>query len=531
MKGALIKFIFLLFLFNFIYHDTMAQYSMRMLVPYRNQQTSNWCWAASMKMVMDFHNPANSPTYAQCDLAKQLIKLQNPSFDPNSIGCCSNCSGDGLSACITDLVITILYSYDGMPTPAEPDNYDLLFSLYGYSSIQTINRASEPMTWLQLKKQIKDCRPFIINFDPTPAVTGGLNANHAVVVAGFLEDTVTGKQGFLVKDPWPSCTGTAEAFFPYNVFERIDTTGVTVPEGSNYFVNTVLSIVHTIQPDTLFTNLDNCVSCPALADMYGDNSFMEEDTVQQQEIVSDDTTVITGFRNPPEDPDNLLQVLQQNADQVVGYNNFVLKDEVYKRFINQSGYHYAPVQYMNPHQLRRRTFWSCLFPPRKLSKVVSTDYTVVDVVSANVDEELVSTLQKTKNGTWALRKIATYSYLRESLDIRVENSDRTMLISNVPQLTSSGGAKSFTLIKYPPFPYEFFSFKLNDRDNTVYMAPAADYPELDLQKHVAYKESQVIRAIRGDTRAYGRLIRELFNRDILRREGPYGIASDNLDIR
>ncbi len=536
MKGALIMkclLVWVIILNTSI--QTIGQTRKRMLVPYESQETSFWCWAASIKMIMDFHTPYHGAGVTQCDLVKQLFLLENPNSAINSVSCCKSC-GDG--NCSTENTCdlsdegqrnlsqkTMLSTHEGN-APARPDSYDLIFSKYGFSSTQQVNRSSEPIPWELVMYQIELCRPFIINISaiPTPGVQGGINGDHALVVTGYEIDNSSGteKRGIYANDPWKPCCDSLESYFPYDIFQRTNANGITTPEGQGlYYVNSVLSIVHSIRRDTVYEELDNnCRSCPELTEAYDGNNFFTEEpaTRNLRTSIQRLDEELTTFLDPPQEPLNLYNLLKENADRVAGYNEFELDTFTYQRFIQNKDYPHAPVQYIAPDRIRRRTFLSCLFPPRRLSKVVSSGYEIVDIVSANVDENLVSTLQKSEDGKWLLRKITTYTYIRKDLPIKIDGSDLTVNLNNKQEGVATPNTIPFSLIKYFPYQYEFFSFKLNPNDRVTYLAPADNYPELSLEKNTAYRESRVIREIRGERRLFERDIRRMINQnaDILR---------------
>ncbi len=517
MKNALIRIILISIIAcvsSISTTTTSAQYSLKMKVPYKSQDTNRWCWAASVKMIMDFHDPGNNIT--QCNIVKRMLKIENPSLDTNSIICCQNClKVCGSSSCVGSIAGFTNYALtstsDGGLNP-HPDRYDLLFFSYGYNSTQQVNRAGNPISKEKIIQQIKDCQPFIIN-TATSATAGssGVNGDHALVVTGYQIQNVNGQEQFAIitNDPWrPCCTDTHESFFPYDIFNN-PSNGISgsTSNGSStpHNINQVISIVHNIRKDLVFAAPSyNCNSCPLLTDTYRNNpnGFLEETTSSPTafSIINGDQPIAFGQKDSPPPPseevehtEGLLKLLRNNANKVVGYQNFNLSDSTYQNFITSAGYHYAPVQYIDPALVRKRGFLACLFQPRRLAQVTIPMYDVVDIVSANVDENLVSTLQKLADGSWSLRRISNYTYLRSSTAVTIGQSDRAVSLSNVP--SSSASAIPFTLVKYFPYQYEFFSFKLN---GTTYIAPTNDYPSLSLNKHTAYKEAHVIKALRRE---------------------------------
>lgn len=516
MRNALIKIFTLIFVFFFSF-NIYAQYSLRMKVPYSGQQTSFWCWAASMEMIMNFHNPGNTSSISQCILAKQLYKftsLTSPSII-DSIPCCINCTGS-FNECATDNTCTTINQRKLMEKrmnatssssiPAYADGYDLIFSTFGYTSTQQVNNSISPFSWEQVIHQIRTCRPFIINIAATPFAgnVDGISGDHALVVTGYEEDTRPGfeKKAIITNDPWKPCCDSMETYFPYDIFLGLTPIGGTTSPAdaaTSYLVNRVLSVVHSIRNNLVYTDDEkNCKSCPILKDVYNGNGYFTEDPSSGNFSAS--TQVMKeDFLSPPVEPRNLLNLLKTNADSVVGYKNFRVNDTLYQKYISNDNYPYAPVQYIVSNSLIRRGFLGCLFPRRKLIKVVADGYEIVDMVSTNVDQNLTSTLQKV-NGEWLLRKITTYTYLQKNIQVRFEGSEQTVNLNNDLTPTAVVNPTKFTLIKYFPYQYEFFSFKSNSNDQVTYMAPADNYPDLGLYKNIAYRERQVISALRGERR-------------------------------
>jgi hypothetical protein len=524
--------------------DSFAQYKRRqMFVPYRSQQTGKWCWAASMKMIMDFHNPKDSAKFTQCDLVKRLVKFTRPDTDTSStvLPCCTSCSSicpSSTGNCESPLNKRgVLCTSEFMGSnPAHADNYDLIFSSYGYSSIQKINWSTQPMSWLEVKQQIDDCRPFIINIEATAVegATGALDGNHALVVVGYeqLSGPNNPGNGVIAYDPWQACCGKNQVFFPYDIFTPSSRTSTA--EGRTYFVNRVLSTVQCIGRDTLFVNgLSNCQTCDFLSspDVYNGNSYFTESnsrsltditTLRGNNIIQPVSFTARNNENPPIDSTSLLDVLRQKGREIIGYTindsnkSFGIDSSTYENILRTPGYYDAPVQYISANLVNRSYFLACLFPPRKLSKVVLTGYQVVDVVSGNVDTNLVSTLQKAEDGSWMLRRIATYTSIDTNLNVRINESERSVKLSNTRKQVNPQDVKKYTLIKYVPEQYEFFGFKLDSTSRTTYLAPAENYSELGLSKHVAYREQQVIRTLRRETRELDRIIRRLFENDRFR---------------
>ncbi|NJL73866.1 MAG: hypothetical protein HC892_01335 [Saprospiraceae bacterium] len=236
-----------------------------MNVPYVAQETSNWCWAACMDMIIKFHK---GKAVTQCDLVKSRIKLENPNFQIKEDICCLDCAKGCEMVQRTNCNhrlqgYTIPFSIAG--AKAQPDYYDLIFTLIGFNSSQEINDTNAPFSWEKIVHEIESCRPFLINISAI-GTDSRINATHAVVVKGY--GVQNGTKFIVANDPWkPCCTVTQELVLPYSIFssKRYDTK-------NGYQITGVLGIVHSIQPNTLSTNshIRSCVACERLDTIYRD---------------------------------------------------------------------------------------------------------------------------------------------------------------------------------------------------------------------------------------------------------------------
>ncbi len=220
-------------------------------VPYQSQETGSWCWAACMKMIINFHQGEEN-NITQCDLVKSRIKFENPNVDVNAISCCKNCSkgcDSTFNTCnrgLDNYTIPFSEAY----AAAQPDYYDLIFFDLGFNSTQQINKMEKPFSWERLVHEIDSSRPFIININSKQ--DGEIIGNHALVVKGYkIKD---GEKYIIVNDPWrPCCNEVKEYMLSYRIFlgEKQDT-----PNG--YAINSILSVVHSIDVETKFINNNNC---------------------------------------------------------------------------------------------------------------------------------------------------------------------------------------------------------------------------------------------------------------------------------
>jgi hypothetical protein len=172
----------------------MTQVSLN--VPLRGQETSNWCWAASGQMIMDYlgYHVAQSYDVAQCTQA-------NNEF--------------GLTYCCTIALC---------PTPAAPQ-YDAFgncigcacpgwpeFDKYGFD-FQVTNWWT-PLSWDQLSNQI-NCLNKPVAFSWAWVGGGG----HMMVARG-LRILPDGTQWVQINDPWAPCNGDIR-FITYSVYDQL----------------------------------------------------------------------------------------------------------------------------------------------------------------------------------------------------------------------------------------------------------------------------------------------------------------------
>lgn len=536
MKNSFLRKTLLLFLVCLVFGlKSQAQMvTTELLIPYRSQKTGSWCWAASMKMVMDFHNPPDgtSPdTISQCLLAKELQKLNLGHAYYTMIDeapCCLNCvthpegcTDENIHAGLSNL--TLRYNAEAVnPIPAGADYFDLIFANQGFSSIQEINYQNEPMLWNQIKKQIDDCRPFIVNLDEAPSSAVG--NNHSVVVKAYREDVSANLKLVIANDPWLPCGGYQEILMPYDAFTETSMTGLDAQD----FITNVESTIHTIYDGPVSGPVEKtaCLSCQALTVIHGDSSsvkrtsgtdevdaFVEPPSPGSSRsgmktlVLTDDNEVTA--KKPPQNPSSrLLTILDKHGDRVIGYPNTTLRDSAFLKQINSQGYSYAPVEFIDSRLINRSYFLACLFPPKELYKVSMPNVRVVEVLNEDIENTVASSFQQSPKGDWKLRKINTYTSLRQNIGINMPDQGNVQIkLDNSPKEEDNPTQPDFRLVKYYPFQYEFYSFSFRGKD---YMAPAAYYPELELEPNTGYQEAKVLRILRKDTRDFEKRVKDTF---------------------
>lgn len=531
-----VKMLLLLGLYITVYSPVNAQLITVDIVklPYQGQQTGNWCWAASMKMIMDYHEPDSAANFTQCDLVKELSRLStSASRHPgiNNADCCHTCTYGcpdtlGLPPCsdIEQLRLAnrrLEYTSDLSAIPAVADNYDLVFAQWGYSSIQQVNRKNEPVKWDHVKKQIEECRPFIINVGDLPSGSELENQNHALVVKAYREDTTLNLRMIMAYDPWrPCCDTINEALFPFDIFTQDTSTDSFSLD--IVFINNVQSTVHTIQSGTIFEDVDEtvCESCEVLISTHGGQNVKVttppppttfrsgEEGGPQKKLMANTFDPPVGNTTIEDRPSRLFAILDKHQERVLGYPKTKYSEEDnFSGVLEEPGYFYAPVEFISSRLINRPHFLACLFPPKKLHRVSIPNVEVVEVLNNNVEETVATTFQKSAKGDWMMRKMTTYSYLENDILIRLENQDGSLELNNKQTISDAEQKTKFTIVKFFPYQYEFFSFTQNGRE---YMAPAANYPDLGLDERVGYKSPKVLRKLRRETRPFEKEIQSLF---------------------
>lgn len=245
LRQILLSFVFYLLLL----YPGYSQNSLNLLPI--GQKKSNWCWAASMEMVMSYHNN----TKGQCVLAHELQVLQVLGYGPGTSGtpgiCCyNNCDPDPLDYSNLNCNSTIPFSKrDG---DLNIQYTDKLFARNKYHSVESVH--TEIMDYDAVKKEILACRPFLIFINKLDTSIKDIPYYHTVVGKGnteFLND-----QFVLVNDPQkpkkvlstpspPTCEG-CEVLLPIEIFSA------DVRE-----FNSALEVVRFIRP----IDQDVCKDC------------------------------------------------------------------------------------------------------------------------------------------------------------------------------------------------------------------------------------------------------------------------------
>lgn len=230
-------------------------------VPLLGQQNAEWCWAASMQMIINFHEP--SRPIDQCLLAERFQRFRHtsgsstdPSINFSERGCCVTWCPDEESSLVGDSEFENLcdesIQFSKRMDMVTLHYVDLIFSSLADGTYKPYNSIEDTtsMNWAQIKTEINSCRPFIVFISK---VLGARRLfNHAVVAKGYYERTDSSKY-ILINDPKYEvrCRG-CEFLLPESIFSP------NVQE-----LNSALEVVRSIFPKDSIT----CDTCDKIADI------------------------------------------------------------------------------------------------------------------------------------------------------------------------------------------------------------------------------------------------------------------------
>jgi Peptidase_C39 like family len=155
------------------------------------QQESNWCYAATTQMVLQFYE---KPIPSQCEIVKSLLEVNTACQDS-----CKSNNNNGLNSVIPCSKqinwITFFKKYDGL----------------GETIISNIDED-------KIISQLDQCNPVIALFHNGKG-EDACNSSHAVVITGYFKERRgwfrKDKLYFLVLDPKKECQG-CKYFIQYN---------------------------------------------------------------------------------------------------------------------------------------------------------------------------------------------------------------------------------------------------------------------------------------------------------------------------
>ena len=172
-------------------------------VPPIGQESRDWCWAACMEMVLDYHGH----TETQINLVSQYLILDGATSTPTLS---TYCDGSSPSAADHTLTYTNRNSSNFFPQYA-----DLLFNSKRFFSVQS--PYTNAILWSDVQAEINACQPFVLFLNRGDSI-GILDRSildsefeHGVVVKGTYQHTTksTKEDYMIANDPYniPRCTG------------------------------------------------------------------------------------------------------------------------------------------------------------------------------------------------------------------------------------------------------------------------------------------------------------------------------------
>ena len=493
----------------------LAQDSFKeLVVPLYGQETNKWCWAACIKMIMEYHD--SSTVVSQCELAKRAKDLRGP-VDSFLLGipCCQfDCSedlnGNYNIPCDDDILeggiqletdeFDNTVSVSTLGNDIQENLLDALFWERGFISMELVHLDSVAFTWDDIVEQIDECRPFILIINPGNELDelDQIPADlHAVVAKGYHE---IGEQRYIiVNDPWLPCVGN-EFYLPYNNFNRPQAI-VDRSDGQQYLVNEVKAYVHTIHPQRIYNKLNNATSCEAVQEQ---RTFYQRLTPEDEGTALNFPDLDDGYRwvslndNFPilpsslEEEDtfslktNLSYHITNNNEKIVGYRENKVKLNENNEITTGDEYFETNVYYFSP--------------PLLLTNNIRSG----DFISANEIKQVtykdaspsINSIFQLIDDTWELREINTHSNLDE-LKVVVVDGD-TIQLSN---LRDRDGVTNFDIYKFPPYLYEFYGFEY---DGEKYFVPANEYGGFDFTSKDVISENELYRELRNQVKCYDR---------------------------
>lgn len=392
------------------------------------QQKNRWCWAASMQMVSKFH----CVDIEQCSLAEKYINLITNSTDPISNCCANYCILDGERGIEGN---EPLQTFNG----ANQQYFDILFSKNGFNSIEdTIS-----MKWDEVKRQINNCRPYIVVLKRNMANDKGelINTIHAVVVVNYLE---TASQNYvMLYDPWRPCEGCIELLpYPYLVWvERESTAG---------YESGIVETVHDIhlRTDT------SCSSCGKTKIPSIDNA------------VALDRNKLSTLNN--NSSSRILDSLRANP------SNFV-----------------TPIRKISYNKIRKA------FDLNNFDKVTE-NRKIYQITTTNQDKSAKYNV-RVRNNRLEIEEVTYCDYFQTepSLSLAVNNQVQNVKLSN----RINAGGINYEYVEYEYLFYGFYRFTIN---NAVYLSPIQTYTNFYGQNEgiiqgKAYKESDILPVLQNKT--------------------------------
>jgi hypothetical protein len=400
-------------------------------VPPIPQKASMLCWAASIQMIAKFHGVTKS----QCTLSNYLTG--------STLGAGEQCVACNANRFFENpFNLTINNGVSGQ--------MDLIFSKAGFYSIED----ATALPWKLVKRQLDNCRPFILACDMKKDVVGndGLHTqrivNHAMVAKGYFDQH--GRRYIYVNDPWREPCGID--VYAVNYDEMYD-------EGNWIFVTYA---VHNIYKKSRTECCEKCKpnQVVSFAQRTGANDFLDKASANAHKMVAPMKLAI---------PDNLLKTKLNTVP-----NNYSVE-----------------LHLISMNKLDSATV------PLLTIKLVRENKFLYDIIYSKFTTNIVTTIQK-KGQVWKDIVISNQTY-PSLLSARIGNTTENVKLSykNLPQHIR------YEYVKCPGLFREFYRFRHNNVD---YLLPKQAYPDSDpannLDAGIAVPEAKVLAILQKLTRKY-----------------------------
>jgi len=423
-------------------------------VPLISQKQSNWCWAASIEMIMKYHNFNSRIT--QCDIL-EIYQLKAGRGTCNF----STCDCDNLNVCNAPIE---LLNDANAPT----ENLEKILDDLQYNVTLTPNS----LEWNNIKSQIDQCQPIIVF-----VVRGNLRATeggqHTLVIDGYLERDC--EHYLLIKDPWETCNTGCSYALNYDDLIHTDTDTNT----DNAVVSEAIFWAYDIKPKggKNICDIPKPIDRITIQDIYP--CPQEDISIGQLQRKYLPTTVMKKslanlFNCFPKTLPPSTNIAFQ--DQLKDLKKIKLHTITIQKITD-------PKQYDAPFSNIKRFLY---FSPQYNNFQV-----VVSKTSYRERQELSVCPSSNVSGYWLIESFGTCSYICPSIFY----CDVEVLVWVINQFLI---INFFELVRYPPFNYNFRRFKYR---NQYYYYSLIDYKDLPMgngeyfKSKVAYPQSFVFQQL------------------------------------
>lgn len=437
--------VLLLIIFNAFFINLFSQIK-ELDVPIIGQKASSWCWAASMEMIIDYHQV--NAGISQCLIAEKYVKQLNKfrsspiTTTPSDSDCLEVC--EKLKGWKAGLFNTNLsYNFIGMKTKHKPAFYDIILSDLNYNSIEDFNL----LTWELYKEEINACRPIILMYSATETIdTKEESYAHAVVGKGYY--SAGSVDYFLINDPLRICDGREFLLNRVTLNGQVNYTASDsnigyVPIPSDLKIVRIKSMVHHISQKT-----SNCNDCNLV-----------NEGLRKVKITS---------------KMSLLKALEINKERFIGTNvKNLFSEKETKKFISDE--HFSTPVYNFSYSFLKNA-------PRKFS----FDESIVlensrEITFSGSEKPLKAKINCNNNGeTCIVERIA--------FDENIQNQtiflgERKFKLNNTVQ--QSENILNYEIVYYEPYSFEFYRVR---KGESYYLIPK-ETASISLFHNIDHSES------------------------------------------